>query len=81
MSSTILLLALPVAVVARPGALHPSRVAPAARRFAFGRVPSRAASLLPGRPAPAWTYLSAPLNSSSSTALRARRRTAAPVPG
>ncbi|HTI67596.1 MAG TPA: nicotinate-nucleotide adenylyltransferase [Caulobacteraceae bacterium] len=71
----------PMAVVARPGALHPSRAAPAARRFAAGRLPARAAALLPGRPAPAWTYLAGPLNPTSSTALRARSQAASPVPG
>ncbi len=63
--------AMPLAVVARPGALHASRVAPAARRFAHARLSSRAAALLPTAPAPAWTFLRAPLNTASSTALRA----------
>ena len=62
---------MPVAVVARPGSLLESRAAPAARRFAAWRIPSRGARLLAGMDAPAWTYLRAPLNRSSSTALRA----------
>jgi len=63
---------MPVAVVARPGSLLESRSAPAARRFAGHRVASDEARLLPIMAAPAWTYLTAPLNPSSSTALRAK---------
>jgi nicotinate-nucleotide adenylyltransferase len=66
----------PVAVIARPGAEVKSRFAPAARRFAFAKIPSRAAPTLAGRAPPAWLYLRAPLNFTSSTALRARLRTA-----
>ena len=62
---------MPVAVVARPGSLLESRAAPAARRFAGHRVSSDEARMLPMMQAPAWTYLTAPLNLSSSTALRA----------
>jgi len=61
---------MPVAVVARPGSLLDSRTAPAAARFAAARVPADKARLLPGMDAPAWTYLIAPLNPRSSTALR-----------
>lgn len=63
----------PVAVIARPGSLLDSRTAPAAQRFARFRVPAEQARLLAWRPAPAWTYLTAPLNPRSSTALRAAR--------
>lgn len=62
---------MPMAVIARPGSLLESRSAPAARRFARFRVASREARLLPGLPAPAWTYLRAPLNTRSSSAIRA----------
>jgi nicotinate-nucleotide adenylyltransferase len=65
---------MPMAVIARPGSLLESRAAPAARRFAGFRVSSREARLLPQMAAPAWTYLRAPLNPSSSTALRAGDR-------
>ena len=65
---------MPVAVVARPGSMLESRAAPAARRFAAARVSSDEARLLPAMTAPAWTYLTAPLNRSSSTALRAAVR-------
>ena len=64
---------MPVAVIARPGSLLESRAAPAARRFAGHRVSSNEARLLPTMAAPAWTYLTAPLNPSSSTALRAQK--------
>ncbi len=62
---------MPVAVIARPGSLLESRAAPAAHRFAAHRVSANGARLLPRMAAPAWTYLTAPLNPSSSTALRA----------
>ncbi len=62
----------PVAVVARPGALLLSRTAPMARRFAGARRPSREAPELADMAPPAWVYLRAPLNPASSTALRAR---------
>ena len=61
----------PVAVVARPGGLGRARFAPAARRFAAARVPSRAAATLSGRQPPAWCWLDARLHPASSTALRA----------
>lgn len=68
---TDIMRAVPVAVVARPGSLLDSRTAPAARRFAAARVPAERARLLPTMAAPAWTYLTAPLNPRSSTAIRA----------
>lgn len=66
---------MPVAVIARPGSLLESRAAPAARRFAGHRVAATEARLLARMQAPAWTYLTAPLNPSSSTALRGRSST------
>lgn len=66
---------MPIAVVARPGSLLESRTAPAATRFAGFRVPEREARGLPGRAAPAWTWLGAPLHPQSSTALRALQAT------
>ena len=65
---------MPVAVIARPGTEIKSRFSVAARRFAFAKIPSRSALTLAGRPPPAWVYLRAPLNFTSSTALRARLR-------
>jgi nicotinate-nucleotide adenylyltransferase len=64
---------IPVAIVTRPGAAIRSRTAPAARRFAFARLPSREARLLPLARPPAWTFLRAPWSYASSTALRNRR--------
>ena len=61
---------MPMAVIARPGSLLDSRTAPAASRFADARVPAQKARRLASMPAPAWTYLTAPLNPRSSTALR-----------
>ncbi len=64
----------PVVVVARPGSLMKSRLAPAARRFAHARVPSRAADVLPLAEPPAWSYLRAPLHPASSTLIRLKGR-------
>jgi nicotinate-nucleotide adenylyltransferase len=64
----------PVAVVSRPWISLKSRFSPAARRFAHARLTSsQAASLVTAQP-PAWTFLRAPLNFQSSTALRERQR-------
>ena len=63
--------AMPMAVIARPGSQLQSRTAPAARRYAAFRVPQEQARRLPDAAAPAWTYLTAPLNRASSTAIRA----------
>ena len=68
---------MPMAVIARPGSQLDSRTAPAAARFASARVPAARARLLADLEAPAWTYLTAPLNPRSSTALRAARDAAA----
>lgn len=62
----------PVAVISRPWAALKSRTSPAARRFAHARQPASAASILPDAKAPAWVYLTGPLNFASSTALRER---------
>lgn len=65
---------MPVAVIARPGSLLDSRTAPAAARFADARISPDRAKLLPSLEAPAWTYLTAPVNHMSSTALRRAAR-------
>ena len=62
-----------IAVIARPGVGAGARNSPFARRFAKSRIPSAAARTLATTPPPAWTYLTAPLDPSSSTALRAAR--------
>ena len=63
----------PVAVISRPWAALKARTSPAARRFAGARLPSSAASILADATAPAWVYLTGPLNFASSTALRGRQ--------
>jgi nicotinate-nucleotide adenylyltransferase len=65
----------PIAVVSRPGVALRSRTSPLARRFAAFRVPSRAARTLADRAPPAWLYLDAPYDFTSSTALRSSRLT------
>jgi nicotinate-nucleotide adenylyltransferase len=64
--------AAPVAVVSRPGgaAEARARLAPAARRFGFARMPEGAGRTLADRSPPAVATLQAPLNPASSTAIR-----------
>jgi nicotinate-nucleotide adenylyltransferase len=62
---------IPIAVVARPHVGLKALTSPAARRFAAARV---APGVLLERALPAWTWLSAPLNFASSTALRGSTR-------
>jgi nicotinate-nucleotide adenylyltransferase len=66
---------LPIAVVSRPGVALRSRTSPLARRFAASRVPAPAARTLAWRAPPAWLYLDAPYDFTSSTALRSSRLT------
>ena len=61
---------MPVAVVDRPGTRHKALASPAARRFAGARLAEADARALPLMQAPAWAYLTIPLSSASSTALR-----------
>lgn len=61
----------PIAVVARPGFELAARTSPFAKLFRQHRVPDHAGRVLPSRKAPAWVYLSAPLDPISSTVLRA----------
>jgi nicotinate-nucleotide adenylyltransferase len=65
---------MPVAIIARPGSLLNSRFAPAAKRFAASRIDDAASRGLASRAAPAWVYLNAPLNPTSSSAIRAGHR-------
>jgi nicotinate-nucleotide adenylyltransferase len=67
----------PVAVVARPGFMLKGATAVAARRFSRSRRSSDAARTLADRPPPAWVFLTAPLNFTSSTTLRNGRVPAA----
>jgi nicotinate-nucleotide adenylyltransferase len=68
----------PVAVIARPGAQIKSRLAPAARRFGHARLRHEASQTLADHSAPAWTYLTVPLDPASSSAIRAKVRKVKP---
>ena len=63
----------PVAVFDRPSYAEAALGGVAARRFARHRVDARKATTLADRRAPAWTFLSTPLNPASATAIRAAR--------
>lgn len=75
----------PIAVIARPAtspklaksgdtiSLKP-RLGPMARRFQHARIAEPMASALKHHRAPAWTYLTAPLNPLSSTQIRMQKR-------
>lgn len=67
-----ILAAVPVAVVARPQDPLKAQLSPMARRYATSRIRESEAKKLPLTKLPAWTYLIEPLQSVSSTALRAR---------
>jgi nicotinate-nucleotide adenylyltransferase len=60
----------PIVVVDRPGWRLKALASKAARAFAGSRVPEADARSLAYRPPPAWTFLTGPLSSISSTALR-----------
>lgn len=62
--------AVPVAVLARPGAGLRARLGPAARVFAHARL-ARAGALATAAP-PAWAFVTLPLNALSSTKIRQR---------
>jgi nicotinate-nucleotide adenylyltransferase len=62
----------PIAVVSRPGANPRAGLSRLARTFPRSRIPEEAAQSLKSRRAPAWVYISAPLDATSSTELRAR---------
>jgi nicotinate-nucleotide adenylyltransferase len=61
-----------IAVVARPGATTKGPLAKAARVLGAFRLPEYEARNLKRHAPPAWVFLHAPLDSNSSTALRAR---------
>jgi nicotinate-nucleotide adenylyltransferase len=61
-----------IAVVARPGATTKGPLAKAARALAAWRLPEHDARKLKHRRPPAWVFLHAPLDATSSTALRAK---------
>lgn len=66
--------AIPIGIIARPtntGEPHfRARLGQAARMFGYARVPERASHIMAGRATPCWTYITAPLNGQSSSAIR-----------
>lgn len=64
---------IPIAVIARPGSPIRARLGQAARRYAQARIPEDQAHMLRYTQAPAWTYLTLPLDKRSSSAIRASR--------
>ena len=60
----------PIAVVNRPGASLSPLFSPMAQAFGRARIPENEAGLLMRSRPPAWVFLHAPLDSTSSTALR-----------
>lgn len=70
---------MPIAVIARPGKNHSAiraRLGKAAQIYKAYRVPENQADILKYCQAPAWSYLTPPMNSQSSSAIRARRKAA-----
>jgi nicotinate-nucleotide adenylyltransferase len=61
---------IPIAVIARPGATLAARSSHFAKVFKEARRPRRMSWCLADCSAPAWSYLTAPLNPASSTAIR-----------
>lgn len=68
----------PIAVIARPGQkcsdTLKARLSQAARAYSYARIPESQAHTLVWHRAPAWTYLTPPLNPLSSTLLRAQKK-------
>ncbi len=66
----------PIAVIARPGPGYSeirARLGKAARIYANARIPESQSHSLKDFKAPAWTFLTTPLNPLSSSAIRAKR--------
>ncbi len=68
-----MVMALPLAVIARPQDPVRARLSPMARQFDFARLDPAAAPILADYQAPAWVYLTAPFHTHSSTKIRAKR--------
>ncbi|MHC0054813.1 nicotinate-nucleotide adenylyltransferase [Actibacterium sp. D379-3] len=62
----------PIGVIARPGMRLSARMSKAAERYAFYRIPARAAVTLGRHRAPAWCFVNIPMIDISSTEIRAR---------
>ena len=63
----------PIAIIARPGSPIRARLGQAARQYDFARIAEDQAHTLKCMAAPAWTYLTLPLDKQSSSAIRASR--------
>lgn len=63
----------PIAVIARPGSSIRARLGQVARQYDFARIGEDQAHTLKDAAAPAWTYLTLPLDKRSSSAIRASR--------
>lgn len=66
-----IVMAMPIAVIDRPGSTLSFMSSVMARTFDYARVPERDAARLASMKAPAWTFIHGPRSSLSSTALRA----------
>lgn len=64
---------IPIAVIARPGASIHARLGQAARQYNYARIGEDQAHILKDEVAPAWAYLTLPLDKRSSSAIRASR--------
>lgn len=62
----------PIGVLARPGQRISARTSRAASLYAPYRIPGRMGQLLARAEAPAWSFVNVPMNSASSTAIRAK---------
>ena len=62
--------AMPIGVLARPGARVDARKSVAARCYPNARLRSRDAAALMDGPSPRWCFVNLPLSDQSSTALR-----------
>ena len=61
----------PIAVIARPGSPIRARLGQAARQYSHARIDENQAHSLKDMAAPAWAYLTLPLDKRSSSAIRA----------
>jgi len=64
---------IPIAVIARPSSPIKARLGPAAQQYRHARIPEDQSHTLKYSAAPAWAYLTLPLDKRSSSAIRASR--------
>jgi len=65
---------IPIAVIARPGSPIRARLGQAARQYKHARIGEDQAHTIKDAMAPAWSYLTLPLDKRSSSAIRASRK-------